>query len=438
MFAGRLFDSSSQIPNRDFVATRDAQGIFTLQAIEGTQISGAQAGWLAGRLDSPVITDLGVGYEVEGITGGPPVGMDSAYMLNGSILLRSGVHVPSGQFTGANEAWENFDFSDFDVSRSSTKWLMQGDLTGAASRDGVLVISGTVALQESFPIPGGPVEVIDRFHDSVMMDSGDWCATGYLVPSFDEWAVLNGTFVGRQNTLIFPGATESWINPFDFIACNNVGDYVIAGDTSAWYRNNSILLLNGQLVVCREGQPIDFDGNGLFDDEQFVSKFLPWGRCFTDDGKVLTRIVVTNSNYTSVSVALVEIDLNGVTSTFCDPADPNSTGMPTRLTGTYLNGLEGEFHLEAFQGPPSQFGFVLVGAQSMDPGTAMGMGHLCLSGIIGRYNGPATVSNSIGMFDQAGVLQNLVEVWPRVVFQKFRDHAAASSPLAFGLIPSLN
>ena len=102
----------------------------------------------------------------------------------------------------------------------------------------------------------------------------------------------------------------------------------------------------------------------------------------------------------------------GTLATFCDPADNNSTGLPTVLTATLGSGTGSGVHLEASQGPPGQFGYVLVGTKSTEVGLAIGSGHLCLESAspqqIGRYNVGGGALDSIGVFDGAGVLQNLV------------------------------
>ncbi len=96
---------------------------------------------------------------------------------------------------------------------------------------------------------------------------------------------------------------------------------------------------------------------------------------------------------------------------FCDPAGNNSTGLPTVLSGTMGSGIGSGLHLEATQGPDTQFGFFLVGTGVSDPGAPVGQGHLCLSGTggnsLGRYNVAGGALNSIGQFDSSGVLQNL-------------------------------
>ncbi|HPF15502.1 MAG TPA: hypothetical protein PLJ12_14660, partial [Planctomycetota bacterium] len=96
---------------------------------------------------------------------------------------------------------------------------------------------------------------------------------------------------------------------------------------------------------------------------------------------------------------------------FCDPMDNNSTGMPTHLTGTMTAPGGSGLHLEANQGPPTQFGYFLVGTAVSDPGLVVSQGRLCLSVVggnsFGRYNVPGAL-NSVGQFDAGGVLQNFV------------------------------
>lgn len=94
---------------------------------------------------------------------------------------------------------------------------------------------------------------------------------------------------------------------------------------------------------------------------------------------------------------------------FCEPTALNSAGLSTRLEATLGAPSPSGLHLDAFDGPPSQFGYLLVGA-AVDPvGIPLSTGRLCLSlqAPIGRYNilGPR---NSLGQFDAQGAFQNLV------------------------------
>ena len=104
--------------------------------------------------------------------------------------------------------------------------------------------------------------------------------------------------------------------------------------------------------------------------------------------------------------------MGGSMTDFCDPANPNSTGLPTVLTGSFGSGVGSDLHLEASSGPPSQFGYFLVGTGVADPGIPVGSGELCLAvaapNEFGRYNVSGGALNSIGLFDASGVLQNVV------------------------------
>jgi len=95
-------------------------------------------------------------------------------------------------------------------------------------------------------------------------------------------------------------------------------------------------------------------------------------------------------------------------STFCDPMTPNSTTMSTNLSGFGTTAAESGLHLHATDGPPSEFGYFLVGVTPNDPGIAVSQGFLCLGGGFGRYNVAGTNLNSTGQFDASGVFQNLV------------------------------
>ena len=92
---------------------------------------------------------------------------------------------------------------------------------------------------------------------------------------------------------------------------------------------------------------------------------------------------------------------------FCDPGSTNSSGTAVTLLASTFSG-PGVFHLEATEGPFNEFGYFLVSNSSVDPGTSVSAGQLCLGAPIGRYSPSAGASlNSIGRFDAAGVFINL-------------------------------
>ncbi len=97
---------------------------------------------------------------------------------------------------------------------------------------------------------------------------------------------------------------------------------------------------------------------------------------------------------------------------FCDPASINSTGSSTSLSGSFLTGggIAGgmsDLHLECSDGVPNELGYFLTGSTASDPGFSVSNGYLCLAGgPFYRYNVAGTTSNSVGVFNAAGVLQN--------------------------------
>ena len=97
---------------------------------------------------------------------------------------------------------------------------------------------------------------------------------------------------------------------------------------------------------------------------------------------------------------------------FCSPGNTNSSGSPAELIGVLGAGPGSSLHFEAQGGPPSQFGYLLVGtgSETANP-ISLGAGLLCLSTqsgqALGRYNIAGSAMNSLGQFDGNGLLQNL-------------------------------
>jgi len=104
--------------------------------------------------------------------------------------------------------------------------------------------------------------------------------------------------------------------------------------------------------------------------------------------------------------------------TFCDPANNNSTGAPAVLSGAFGSGFGSDFHMDVTGGPvplgdgTRMLGYYLVGNLDATPGVAISDGQFCLVGVagasFGRYNVGGTDRFSLSLFDAAGNLENLV------------------------------
>lgn len=85
--------------------------------------------------------------------------------------------------------------------------------------------------------------------------------------------------------------------------------------------------------------------------------------------------------------ALLMTRFGGNASSYCDPATPNSTGQPSQLTayGTFLAGDQ-RVRLACRQLPPHKLALLLVGDGSATSAPPFGIGTLCVSGNVARYD----------------------------------------------------
>ena len=118
-----------------------------------------------------------------------------------------------------------------------------------------------------------------------------------------------------------------------------------------------------------------------------------------------------HSNIPALALALaVNAHAQSLGTPFCSPTN-NSTGAAATLTGAVGNGVGSNLHLEVTHGVPGEVGYFLAGNEAT-VGVALSNGVLCLTGTataaLFRYNVAGGGSNSVGLFDGAGVLQNLV------------------------------
>lgn len=92
---------------------------------------------------------------------------------------------------------------------------------------------------------------------------------------------------------------EMW-DDTDFAECffdqtgNTSGAYLVAGVTNAPSSVNGVVVLNGTTVVLREGDPIDIDANGLYDDDAFIQNFGDDDFTLFDDGSIAFSCTLRN------------------------------------------------------------------------------------------------------------------------------------------------
>jgi hypothetical protein len=202
------------------------------------------------------------------------------------------------------ETWDTVDLNGSHGTPDGVHRFIEGDTENPDTAiDDVLAVGGVVVLREGSLVPGSSL-VLAEVIFTRMAPSGWWYSRGDD-PNNDDWAV-----VGDANAVAGPrtgavaaavavtgdpidgsGSGETWGDALGAFNGNSNGLWVLAGNTSAADPfSDNVIVLNGQRVVVREGDPVDIDGNGLFDDDAFIgrgneafSSFAPNDLFLTDD-----------------------------------------------------------------------------------------------------------------------------------------------------------
>jgi hypothetical protein len=324
--------------NDDYVV-QVVGGVFSAVASEGSAVPAIPGATYDDTLDTVVLTSTSVGFSADLVDGGGITTSDDDWIeLGGVILAREGITVPTGQI--GTDAWDNFNLNDYFVTHDDAHWLAQGDLLGSTSVDGVVVYDGAVVLQEGVVVPGSgfanPIDLSGL--DGCFLDhGGNWYARGNNDIDEIDWVVRNGTVIAVDGGPIFTGSLELWDDTtfaaLFFLHCGDSnGNYVIGGVTDAPVDTNGVLVLNNTTVICREGDPVDLDGNGLFDEDAFFSTFGTDDGVLTDAGVFYFTATIRNAALTTTGQGFFAItNLFGAQS-YCT-AKVNSCGSLPTIAG---------------------------------------------------------------------------------------------------------
>ncbi|MBL9031003.1 MAG: hypothetical protein JNM80_04765 [Phycisphaerae bacterium] len=264
-------------------------------------------------IDSANITNAGdVGAAVNLLVDAatvPPVTTtnDRCIVLGGTAIAQENTTT----FTGGVNTFQTCAAGDFHVDATGANWLMIGDESVATTTDGIVVVNGTVELREGttvIPTLANPLGAgATGLTEAVMSPAGDWYVRGTTTDADEDFVVRNGVVVacrkaGHPMNPVAGGA-ELWGNT-DFAATyflmcgNGLGDYVIGGVTDAALPNNAVLVLDRggvRTVVAREGDPIDMDDNGVYDDNVYIRTFGNDDAFLTDDGWLVFGATLTGT-----------------------------------------------------------------------------------------------------------------------------------------------
>ncbi len=299
-----------------------AAGGFIVVAREGE--AAAPTGYNYGSvLHSPKILQNGQVWFV-GDTTNPDTTADYfLFQKNGNaVVLQEGVTAPTG-LVGAG-VWDEFDTGDFSINATGTVWGIQGDTSAATTEDDIFAVNNAVMVQESIPLAGSGFTAGAReISFGEVQANGAWLARGGNQDAVD-WVIRNGSLLAVRGEPVVPGSaehyTDAWFSDdFFSFAANNSGAYLVGGCTDAGgYSSNddsdAILVLNGQHVVVREGDPIDLDGNGVLDDNVRIRTFGNDDLVLTDDFQAYFNVTMRgwdDPSNAQVGTAFLRVNLCG-------------------------------------------------------------------------------------------------------------------------------
>ncbi|CAG0965372.1 hypothetical protein PHYC_00953 [Phycisphaerales bacterium] len=268
------------------VAAREAQNIGTPPTFTGPVALGT-------IVDSPNLTNGGaLSYRSTPVTGGGAGSGNNTIAMrnnNATLDLRFGVSTPSNI---PGRTYDALSAGDYFVDAAGANWFALASVNGSTADDGVVILNGAAVFQEAVTSVGGGTAL--TFNEIGMNPNGDWWVRGSNsgATGAGDWIALgnpSGAFstVAITDATITTSSTEQWddgifTQTFFLFASDNAGNFVVGGVTNnANAAANAVLVYNGVLEILREGDAIDLDGDGILNDNAFISVFNN-DDCFLD------------------------------------------------------------------------------------------------------------------------------------------------------------
>lgn len=330
-----ITQSTSAAATVNDIVARYTAGFWTELAREGNVVDPflpAHAGALWDDLmDTPRLAGGQAIWRADGVDFVPANLIGDEFLLQPSgTPLRESFSGPTGLAGGATNLWENFTAGETYVDDSGSLVLVLGDTDAATTDDQILTLNNVVVLQENQIIPGSafanPIDnagIVQAWLDN----AGNWWARGNNDITEDDWLVRNGVVLLTSN-----GTSEVVAGSGEFFDDARFTDCFFAMDGSlsgAWVcggvtnnvdaqRDGVIVYDDGfgnRQVLAREGDPIDVDGDGLYDDDRFFNTFGNDDLILLESGYVYFTATVENGLGTAVDHGLFRMKVDGASCT---------------------------------------------------------------------------------------------------------------------------
>lgn len=202
--------------------------------------------------------------------------------------------------------WDGFTLAGgFYTTPDNAHFFVLGDDAGPTATDRILLVDEVVVMREGSPVAGAGTPTMSDVFFTRMLTNGDWFARG-ADPTGADWAVRNGVLLAKTGDLI--GGGELWGDAFSSFTGDRNGNWLLVGNTSNPNPSlDTVMVYNGTMILAREGDPIDLDDNGLFDDDVFLASFQPNDVFLTDDGLVYFLATLRNGAGTGLGDAFLRL-----------------------------------------------------------------------------------------------------------------------------------
>jgi hypothetical protein len=255
----------------------------------------------ANTINSPYLAPTGgLGYQA--FIDGVPIEEDARVIFDGATVLASGT-TPAG----APAVTSLFEFESTSFGNNGQSYLTQARSFPPSRTVDTTIVDGVAVIVGGQPLPGGffSSAVTDTSPSFAhMVESGDWVAQGSNVDG-TQWALLNGVPVGVEGEAVFSGSADTW-SDIDGVSTDGLGNYTVFGNTSA---GDQAVVLNGETVLIRTGDPIDLDGDGLLDDDLFIRDFSVDDAVLSTNGDYVFAARLQNGSGSNRGHALLAITI---------------------------------------------------------------------------------------------------------------------------------
>ncbi|MDX9910448.1 MAG: GC-type dockerin domain-anchored protein [Phycisphaerales bacterium] len=275
-------------------------------------------------LNSPsVLTDGTVSFRAD-LINNIPTALRSACYIGSSVAVQEGTMILSGETV---DSFAALDGNNFSPTSDGSAWIVEADIDpGTSSVEGA-VVTGNVVLKDGDALSTGGI--VDAIFGVRIADNGDWFVRGdYGAPRVDEdYVVKNGTVIIETGSDVpGTGGGEQVGDAIGTINTDPSGNWIITCNTNNADGNlDGVIIYNGTDVLAREGDMIDLNGNGMPDDDFFITSFNANDCFISSDGYAYFFATTRDGVGTNLRDAFLRVELPPAA---CAADWDNSGGQP--------------------------------------------------------------------------------------------------------------